>query len=155
MKILIIEDDFDKRRHIKEFILKFCHSAASIEERESLRAGLKEIIYNKGYDLIILDMSLPNFDINAEEPGGGTPESFAGRELLAQMKLRGVMIPVIVITQYSSFDNGRVTLDDLKREFDSEYNDFYKGSVYYNAASDSWKKHLQNMIQEIYSRRHE
>ena len=146
MKILIIEDDREKKTKIIEYLKSLYADDLIVYEKESLRSALKEIIKSTEYDLMILDMSLPNFDISEDEPGGGTPESFAGKELLAQMKLRRINIPVIVVTQFSTFDHGRVTLDDLKHLFEDEYSDFYLGSVYYNDAVDSWKYELVNMI---------
>ena len=146
MKILIVEDDHDKIEKIKEFLEEKYGSKATVVISESLRSALYKIQTINDFDLVILDMSLPNFDINRQEPLGGTPESFAGKELMAQMSLRGLKIPVVVLTQYSVFDEGKITLDELKSEFANDFKDFYLGSVYYNAAVDGWKVELSAMI---------
>jgi len=146
MRILLIEDDSSKRQKIMNHINSFISDDSIVSEKESLRSGLKEILHGEKLDLILLDMSMPSFDIGTDEPGGGTPESFAGEELMAQMKLRSIIIPVIVITQYDSFEEGRVTLNDLSAKFEQEFNEFYLGSVYYNSAVDSWKTELEKYL---------
>ncbi len=146
MKILIVEDDHDKIEKIKEFLVEKYGYNISIITSESLRAALKTIISATGLNLIILDMSLPNFDISKNAPGGGTPESFAGKELMSQMSLRKMKIPVVILTQYAVFDEGRKTLDELKAEFNNDFRDFYLGAVYYNAAIDGWKIELSEII---------
>ncbi len=146
MKILIVEDDFDKRNKIKDFIFSSIKENIIVEEKESLRSGLQAVVQGQGYDLLLLDMSMPSFDVGSSEPGGGTPESFAGRELMSQMKLRDIKIPVIVITQYDSFEEGTVSLDDLASDFRTEFGDFFLGTVYYNSAVDGWKKELSEFL---------
>ena len=77
-----------------------CH----ITEKKSYKSGLKELINNgEDYDFILMDMSMPNFDISEEEPDGGSHESFAGRDLLEQMKLREIESKVFIITQLDTF----------------------------------------------------
>lgn len=146
MKILIVEDDHDKIEKIHEFLVEKYGTEILIVVSESLRSALQTIQSTSNIDLIILDMSLPNFDINKEEPGGGTPESFAGKELMAQMSLRKINIPVVVLTQYAVFDEGKITLDELKSGFINDFKAFYLGAVYYNAAVDGWKVELSDMI---------
>jgi CheY-like chemotaxis protein len=146
MKILIVEDDYDKIDKIKEFLEEKYGKEINVLISESLRSALKTIINTINIDLIILDMSLPNFDISKDDPGGGTPESSAGKELMSQMSLRRLHIPVVVLTQYAVFDEGKKTLDELKAEFCNDYNEFYLGAVYYNAAVDGWKVELSDLI---------
>lgn len=146
----MIEDDEDKARTIQMFIeAEYPGSLAAVAK--SLNGGLRALISGQGrLDLVLLDMSMPNYDVAPEEPGGGTPESFAGQELLAQMKLRGIEIPVIVITMFDKFGeaNGRISLDQLAQQLRREYGRTYKGYVYYNAAQEGWKPSLRTLIDE-------
>ena len=146
MKILIVEDDYDKKKYVTGYLYEILGNETIIVEKESLRSGLMELILDQDFDFIILDMSLPNFDISEEEPGGGTPESFAGKEFMEQMNLREIFCPVIILTQYSSFERGRVSLEELRTEFETNYGNFYFGTVYYNALTDTWKNELAEMI---------
>lgn len=149
MKILIVEDDFDKREKIKIHLNHILGDKAEIVECASLRSGLKTIILNKDFDLILLDMSMPNFDMSDDKPGEGEPESFAGREIMAQMRLRGISIPVVVITQYKSFEKGTVTLEELLDQFKDKYAEFFIGAIYYNSAIEGWKRDLSECISRI------
>lgn len=148
-KILLIEDDIEKREKIKAHVKDQLGGRVVIVECESLRSGLKTIIGNPHFDLIILDMTMPGFDISDSEPAGNDTESFAGWEIMAQMKLRGIKMPVVVVTQYRSFDQGTVGLEDLTNEFKDDYGDFFKGSIYYNVAIDGWKKELSDHLKKM------
>ena len=146
MKILIVEDQPEKRDQIKDFIKDYISFETIIKDKESLRGALKEIITNSDYELILLDMSMPNFDPSVDDPTDCSPESFAGKELLEQLELRKIQIPVIVITQYSSFEGGTITLDDLSNDLKNKYGNHFLGAVYFNSSSDSWKEELQILL---------
>lgn len=146
MRILLIEDDIDKREKIKAHLSCRGDMSAQFVEAESLHGGLLKLIDKTGYDLVILDMSMPNFDVSPDEPSGGTPESFAGRSVLSQMKLRGIDTQVIVLTQYDSFSDGTVSLKALDEEFKTKFVDFYLGCVYYHAATEAWKTDLDKIL---------
>lgn len=148
MNILIIEDDQNKRNQILEFIKKIL-KVDSITSKYSFKSGLKEIVKNK-YDLILLDMSMPTFDITTSEPGG-KPLPFAGKEILRQMKRRNIKTPTIVVTQFEKFGDYETTLnlEELKHTLEEEYNGIYKGTVYYNPASSSWRTDLKDKLKII------
>ncbi|MBT3381704.1 MAG: response regulator [Lentisphaerae bacterium] len=142
MRVLLVEDQPEKREQIRSFVFEAMAPDAEILDATSLRMALRHTVDCARFDLILLDMSMPNFDGTPQDPLGRSPESFAGKEFLEQMRLRSIVAPVIVITQYSAFEGGTVTLDSLAKEFQNQYGDFYLGAVYYNSASDAWKQHL-------------
>ena len=148
MNILLVEDQKEKSDDVTKFLEEYFDGQLDVTLCKSLRSGLKALFTNDSINIIILDMSMPNFDPGPDDPIGGTPESFAGREFLAQMDLRDINIPVIVVTQYSTFARGQIELDDLDAFFKVSYSGFYKGSVYYSSADDSWKEQLKNMLME-------
>ncbi|MFW1170225.1 hypothetical protein ACEV77_24995, partial [Vibrio parahaemolyticus] len=73
-------------------------------------------------------------------------------EFLEQMQLREIEVPVIVISQLSTFGTGtqRKTLSSLSEELHQEFESFYKGSVFYTTANHDWQKELNNKISELY-----
>lgn len=145
MKVLIVEDQPEKKDNIENFLLdsfEWFH----VNSSDSLRSALKEVVLNQDYDLVLLDMSMPAFD-PSESYFEDSPESYAGKELMEQMKLRAISMPVIVVTQYSSFEGGAVTLDGLSESFKNEYDDFYLGYVYYTSANNNWKNELKEKIE--------
>ena len=148
MKILIIEDDPNKAGQLMKFLEEELFSI-TIVLKKSYKSGLKELL-SDDYDLILLDMSMPTFDITIEE-SGGKPLPFAGKEILRQMKRRNVTIPAIIVTQFESFGEAekKITLDKLKNELNQEFLQIYIDTIYYNPAGSDWKKLLLNLILSI------
>uniref|UniRef100_UPI000D3528F4 response regulator n=1 Tax=Aeromonas sp. HMWF016 TaxID=2056852 RepID=UPI000D3528F4 len=149
MKILIVEDQIEKSKEIEQFCRAFFQKIENISVFQSLRSGLRALVSNT-YDLIFLDMSMPNFDPSSDDPLGGTPESFAGKEFLAQMKLRGEKIPVVIITQYQTFEEGQIDLTSIDSFLKSTYSGFYLGAIYYSSADKEWEVNLERLLNREY-----
>ncbi|QKJ15435.1 response regulator transcription factor [Yersinia kristensenii] len=147
MRILLIEDEHDKREKIRSQVESLIGPTVVIIERESLRGGLKAILAMNDFDLILLDMSMPSFDL-ANEFGSEDPESFAGIEIMSQMKLRDINIPVLVVTQYKSFEKGSVSLEDLIEKMTKDFKPFFKGTIYYDSLLEGWKKQLSDYLEK-------
>lgn len=147
MQILLIEDEHDKREKIRSQVEIILDSKAIITERESLRGGLKAILTMSELDLILLDMSMPSFDLT-DQFSSEDPESFAGIEIMSQMKLRDINVPVLVVTQYKSFEKGSVTLEDLIEKMSNEFKPFFKGTIYYDSLLEGWKKQLADYLEK-------
>jgi len=150
MNILIIEDDEDKSKKIEEFISTE-YPFAQMQIAKSFNSGLKALIAGKdSLDIVLLDMSMTSYDISPQEPSGGAPESFAGRELLAQMQLRSIYVPTIVVTMFDSFGEApkKVSLAQLIDELKALYSPPFKGLVYYNSAQEGWRSALKQLIDE-------
>lgn len=145
MRILIIEDDANKYTQIKELISAQPMDYDIVITR-SYQSGLKEI-FESDYDLIILDMSLPTFDITQQEQGGPF-RTYAGEEILTEMRRKNVTTETIVITQFESFGEGEdsITLEQLKTRLKDKFPRIYSGTIYYNAAESNWKNELINYL---------
>lgn len=150
MKALIVEDTETKRVALVEFL---CEEFPDIKPdvAESFHGGLKKLAADKNdFAFVLLDMTMPNFDIGLEDKEGGTPESFAGRDLLSQMKFRSIIVPVIVITQFSKFGkDGDISIEQLKDELSMEFSPVYVGTVYYNVVTNEWKDELHRYIVDL------
>ncbi len=151
MKILIIEDDQNKLRQIKECLNEY-FSTISIAEKYSYNTGLNALI-NSDYDLLILDMSMPTFDITPFETGG-RPRIFGGKEILRQMKRKKINTPAIILTQFEKFgEKGKsISLKEVCKELECTYQNNYKGCVYYNAAQNNWRVELIKAIEKFSGR---
>jgi len=150
MRILLVEDDVGKRADLRfqlEESLKQRGKDCHIEERESLRSAWRTLC-RESFDLLILDMSLPSSD-TSDDSALNEPESFAGREILDQMRLRADYTPVIVVTQYRTFERGTVSLEELVAGFFERYAPFFRGYIYYSSSSANWRKQLDAYILEI------
>ncbi|MCH5470513.1 MULTISPECIES: response regulator [Bacillus] len=144
MNILIIEDDPNKAKQLNEFFSNVS-DVKSITTKSSYKTGLKEILKNE-YHFLVLDMSMPTFDISTEA-GGGKVMHFGGKEILRQLRRKKVNIPTVVVTQFESFgEEKKMTLDKLKDELSQEFSDNYIKTIYYNPAGIEWKHELQDVV---------
>ena len=118
---------------------------AKVEVRNSYNSGLRELITKSNeYDLLLLDISMPNYDISPEENGGDFLP-LAGKLILKEMYLREISTKAIVVTMHGNFEDG-TKLVELDNKFKSEFSDNYVGHVYFSAVSAEWKLQLQNLI---------
>jgi CheY-like chemotaxis protein len=145
MKILIVEDDENKRTRLVDFLNEL-YPSSSLEVAKSLQSGVRKLRSNAP-DVILLDMTLPTYDIGPDESGGST-HAYGGREFLRQMKRFKLSSPVIVVTQFDTFGSGdeTMTLAALDEELKKSHPGVYLGAVYYHASIQSWKEHLRNFI---------
>ena len=145
MTIILVEDDDDKRRTIAECLTERFPNTVIVQAR-SMRSGLRAIIEAGGGDVVVLDMAMPTYDISIDEHGG-TPQAYGGRELLRHMSERDIVAPTIVITQFETFGQGSeaLTLEQLDAQLRLEHEQ-YRGTVYYNSATEEWKDALFKMV---------
>jgi len=145
MRVLLIEDDKNKLKHISAY-LRTAFPDIELIERSSYQSGL-ETIMCESVDMLLLDMSLPTYDVSLEEDGYEF-DGFAGREILAELKRHNVTLPAVVITQFETFGEGDeiVTLEELDRQMKEQYGSLYRGAIYYSASQSEWKRSLQQII---------
>jgi CheY-like chemotaxis protein len=145
MSALIVEDDELKMGRLHSFLSTEL-PGRRIEVARSYKSGLRAVI-EESRQLVVMDMTLPTFDIT---PGtdGGRPLRLGGAELLRQMKRRGATYPTVVVTGFDTFGSGRdtATLDQLDAQLLNEFSGFYLGSVYFNATADDWKDQLRALM---------
>jgi chemotaxis response regulator CheB len=148
MRILIIEDDELKRAQLA-LLIQTNDAMAFIEFAKSMNSGMRAVLENS-YDLILLDMSMPTFDVDVEE-NGGNPQYYGGSEILYEMDRHNISTPVIVVTQFDKFGekNNELTLNELDHQLKEDILRNYKGAIYYNSALNDWKIELINKIQEL------
>lgn len=149
-KILIIEDDEDKLSTLIAFInVEF--PTIEVDTARSFSSGLRAVINGVNeYSGVLLDMSMPNYDSTATDPGGGKPESFAGSDLLAQMRLRKIYIPTIVVTMFDKHGDepNRISLKQLERQLNDLYSPIFRGLTYYSLSQSGWRNSLKTQIEK-------
>lgn len=92
MKILVIEDEFEILKSIKEYLTT---ESYVVETATSFAAGIEKVMLYQ-YDCILLDISLP----------GGT-----GLKILEEMKKEQIKANVIIISAKDSIDDKVLGLD--------------------------------------------
>lgn len=143
--VLVIEDDENKLVQLCAFLKELLPHIV-VRPARSLQAGLREIKRDIP-GLVLLDMTLPNYDPTPDDPGGQT-HSFGGEEFLKQLDRFDIHVPVIVVTQFTTIGRGSqaVSFEDLDKRLRQNHSGNYTGSVYYHASMTSWRERLQQLI---------
>lgn len=146
MRCLLVEDDDNKRLQLEGF-MRAWRPDIELDEARSLQAGVRKV-RSHTFDLILLDMTLPNYDPSPDEPGGGTTYSFGGHEFLKRMTRFEISTPVIVVTQFETFGKPPKTtnLEELDEELHRDFAGIYRGAVYYHPAIEGWRQELTALI---------
>jgi CheY-like chemotaxis protein len=140
--ILLVEDEAPKRTHVERF-LKNLGLELTLTVAESVNSAL-DALDEQLPDLLLLDMSLPTFDVGERE-SGGRPQGSGGIEILRHMTLAEINCPTIVITGYEAFQReaGKpVDLSQLRAELEEEFPQCLKGVLHFNSTYDEWKTEL-------------
>ena len=120
MRILLVEDDQNKRDRISAFVAGTLQTA-SLVCTLSYRSAVDKIV-SQPWDFILLDMTLPTYDITEHEDGFQI-EAFAGTNVLREMKRRQINIPTVVVTQFETLGDGaeKMSLAQLQKHLEAEY----------------------------------
>ncbi len=149
LRILLVEDEDPKRTHIESFLTRWADHI-DIHTAKSVNSALDSIDESKP-DLLLLDMSLPTFDIGDGE-SGGRPQGFGGIEVLRQITMAEIICPTVVITGYEAFlrEAGKpVELSQLREELSQEFPNLFRGIIHYNSTVDGWKFELQKTLEDL------
>lgn len=143
-KILIVDDDNYKRNNIISLLQNMSEDFEIIDEK-ALNPGLCRL-FEEDFDVVLLDMSLPMFDLSESK----NFESFGGLIFLEEMKRKKTHIPTIIITQYEIFGEGssQRTSSDIDEMCEAKFQN-YKGLIVYSSSNSDWKEMLVKMIGEI------
>ncbi|MCM8732546.1 response regulator [Hephaestia sp. GCM10023244] len=147
-RILLVEDEAPKRHHI-ETLLKDLTPSARILFARSVNSAL-DVLETGAIDLLILDMSLPTFDVGERERGG-RPQGFGGTEVLRNMAMSEIECPTVVITGYEGFlreGGSTVDLAQLRTELMDEFPKVLRAVLHYNSTFDEWKTVLSVTLVE-------
>ncbi|OFY91289.1 MAG: hypothetical protein A3K10_14130 [Bacteroidetes bacterium RIFCSPLOWO2_12_FULL_31_6] len=145
MNSLIIEDDENKARNIKAFMVDK-YPGLELTIKKSYQSGLKAI-HTEDFNVVLLDMQLPNFDI-VEGEDGYRFRQLAGEDILKELRRKKKKTGIIIVTQFEKFGEGKEVIDisDLKDRLRLNYPENYIGTVFYSAKSEIWKEKIAKLI---------
>ena len=149
MRILIVEDEAEKYRRLSTFLLEHVRASECIQAA-SLNSGLRMLESSDMFDLLLLDMSLPSFDVGLGQSGGGDPQTFGGEEVMDILDAERVSIPTILFTGFDKFFEGTRTikLTAIDESFKKKY-DWYKGFVRYRHTNEAWRTDLLKLLKQV------
>lgn len=141
MKVLLVEDDENKKSRIINFYSK-CFPDDVLLSEDSMVGGLRTAREQKP-DFIILDMTLPNYSTSSGK-GFNPMRLFGGRDFLRQLQRLSIGARVVVFTQFETFGvpPDQVDLQSLNNDLLRDFPKIYLGSIYYHASKSSWQSEL-------------
>lgn len=144
MRILLVEDDEHKMNDIIAFLDSIKKNIV-ISTARSVESGVQSAVDNP-YDLILLDMTIPNFDITEKSDGGKSYKN-GGEIIVKELLDEEVKFRCAVITQYETFNNE--TIEQISQRILQLCGDNYLGYVKYSTNKDSWKQKLKDLIENV------
>lgn len=148
MEILLVEDDENKRAVIEQFLAEQ-FPLMRLRTAFSLQSGVRAVLEQRP-ELVLLDMTLPNYDIGADETGG-QHHIFGGRDFIRQVERFEIDTKVIVVTQFETFGKAPniINIDQLDNMLAAESPERHMGVVYYHASIEQWKDTLKDKIMSV------
>ena len=100
------------------------------------------------YEMVLLDMSLPLYDLNGEDEGINEFEAFGGIEILDEIQRKELSVKVLVITAFDVIedDTKKIQLKQLDQQMKANYTDIYLGCIHYDQSSLEWKAEVKKYI---------
>jgi CheY-like chemotaxis protein len=144
--VLVVEDDEVKRNTLVQFIEDSVHDV-EVRIARSLQSGLRSVEALQP-SLILLDMTLPNYDQTADE-SGGMIHDLGGLEFVRQLDRDEIVVPVIVVTQYETFGDEGLTLGEINERLRKDYEVGYLGLVLYQSALSSWQREILELAENV------
>lgn len=152
MRILIVEDELSKKENIIRLV-EDNFPKSTLLEAHSVKSAKILLKSKENFDCIILDMSLPTFDIGRNE-FGGRPQGFGGKEVIRQLFRDNKFIPIVVVTAYDFFSNiegseESMSLDELKNQLNNYSSSLTISVIKYSGLIDDWKEKLIDFLREV------
>lgn len=145
MDLLLVEDDDFKATDIGKVILELWRDC-ELTKVTSVTAALR-ILSEREFHLIVLDMSLPTFNMSGPG-GGGSPEGQGGIEVLRLAKRLGQRPSVIIVTQYPDIEiDGRaLSLVDAPKVLSQRFDLSIRACIPYEFDSNTWRRELRSAL---------
>lgn len=144
IKVLLVEDDRNKANTIVSF-LQETYPDLNTEHAMSYQSGV-ELAMTKSYDLLLLDMSIPNYDADGDNSSEDTLKN-GGELIIYELLDEDVNFDCTIITQYETINDEPLSVIDerLRRICGNRYH----GYVQYQTYNDEWKKNLKKNIDHV------
>ena len=146
MKILFIEDEIVKQNDILKYLNEEL-SQNAVEVVHSLMGGMLALRKCE-FEMVLLDMSLPLYDLNGEDEGINEFEAFGGIEILDEIERKELSVKVLVITAFDAIedDTKKIHLEQLDQQMKENYSNIYLGCIHYDQSSLEWKSELKKYV---------
>lgn len=147
--ILVVEDDEPKLKSIIDFLRECLPTGVDIITATSLSSAIR-VLSTRHVQLVIVDMSLPTFDLSPELEGGGQPQGFGGADILRFIESETADTKSVVITQYEEFPSSTDgVVRDLRRlenDLSTELGARFLGVIHYAGRQGAWSEALASCL---------
>jgi CheY-like chemotaxis protein len=148
VKIYIVEDSGIKVAALKAFL------SDEFPEAENcffggFQSGLKGIIESPP-DVVILDMTIPNFDRGVGRREGKL-RPLGGYQIMRKLALRSISFQAIVFTQLETFGEGEssVSFDEVVSMCRNDFPGGFLGCVRYKEGNEEWGGEMKKLLQDV------
>ncbi|EET9688156.1 TPA: response regulator [Escherichia coli] len=150
MKILIADDNIQKQRVLRTCIEENFVSS-DITQTFSFTTTIKALTSSVKFDIILLDMTMPNYDSKEPMNNDGKMRTLAGQDVITKMAYRGITTPTIIVTQFEVFGrhSSLKPISEIAQELIASYPNIVKGYVLFDLQSELWKTDLIKKITEL------
>ncbi len=150
IKVLIANDDKNILKKVIEVVKNIDDTC--ILQTESYQQTFKMLYENKDIDKIILDITMPTYEIKKHD-NGGTYRRSAGIDILYKMKVYNFTTPVLLLTRleqfYDSNDSKKNDFKSIERDILNQKWDFCRKIVKFEDELDlDWKRKIETFIKE-------
>ena len=147
LRVLIVEDIETKRLSMTHLV-ESVFSPVEVHCAASVKSAI-QLLDQHSYSLVLLDMSLPTFDLSKLE-GGGTPRPRGGVELFAHLDGAGVEVPIVVVSAYGALEErgSLISLDEMSKRLMRNYPGLFRGSVLFDSVYTVWADELSALIRK-------
>lgn len=147
LRVLIVEDIETKRLSMTHLV-ESVFSPVEVHCAASVKSAI-QLLDQHSYSLVLLDMSLPTFDLSKLE-GGGTPRPRGGVELFAHLDGAGVEVPIVVVSAYGALEErgSLISLDEISKRLMRNYPGLFRGSVLFDSVYTVWADQLSALIRK-------
>ena len=148
MKALLVEDDEFKATDILKVLEeRFAHD--QVFRAMSVTSAMKAIS-TETFAVIVLDMSLPTFEMSGPG-GGGSPQGQGGLEVLRLARRLQNVSPFIVVTQYPDIelDGNDIPLAIAAKALRTRFDVIVKDCLLYEFDGDGWRAPFRRRLTEI------
>ena len=144
MIVLVVEDNPSKRASLIDFY-RSEYADDTVLTAASLISGLRTARDNSP-DLIILDMTLPNYTSDENKPTTGELLPFAGREFIMRINRMGIATKIVIVSMFETFGVAPrfMTLSGLDDELRERYPKIFLGAVHYSLSQGDWKTSIKS-----------
>lgn len=151
MRLLLVEDDEFKATDLAKAVSESVGDVV-VDRAASVTSASRAILEGE-YDLCVLDMSLPTFDLSGPG-GGGSPQGQGGLDVLRLARHIEHPPAFLIVTQYPDIEIDRVDvpLSRAGKHLRAAFGADVLECIHYEFDSDAWRFAFQAALDNLKSR---